>query len=137
MLTSMHLVHYSLATHLLHADATWVKSNCRYWDNIQSAHAVLEGGKRALSAPSLLAVIMETNGSGARYGVDDTQLIELMEQHGFTSWGYCATNRILHPKSACQGSHAEEGNTIFLRNQDEVERRIRAASKTQLINGWL
>lgn len=97
--------------------------------------AVLEGGKNTLSERGLLAVIMETNGSGARYGVNDTQLIELMEEYGFTCWDYCATSRTLTSKAIFSGDKGK--NTIFLRNQSEAENRIKTAPKIQLINGWL
>lgn len=98
--------------------------------------AVLKGAERTLRAPNLLAVIMETNGSGARYGVDDAELVELMKKHGFEAQSYCAINRILKPPSYPVKSLLG-GNTIFLRNHTEVERRVMSAPKTQLINGWI
>ena len=50
--------------------------------------SVLRGGPLTLSNPRLLAVIMETNGSGARYGVADEALVAVMREHGFAPFGY-------------------------------------------------
>jgi hypothetical protein len=45
-------------------------------------HAVIAGGQSTLASPSLQVVIMETNGSGLRYGWDDAELVDTMRGHG-------------------------------------------------------
>lgn len=91
--------------------------------------AVLLGGKRTLGDQDLLAVIMETNGSGGRYGVLDEELLVIMSEHGFKPFGYDPFAREL--VDMCQS----EGNTVFIRDTTEVEMRVRSARKFQLING--
>jgi len=81
----------------------------------------LKGAKRTLANPYLLAVVMETNGSGVRYGWSDTELVDLMKRNGFEAYGYDPFKRLLLPAKA--GS----GNTIFIRNSDAVAERVKNA----------
>jgi len=96
--------------------------------------AVLKGAKRTLSSPGLLAVIMETNSSGIRYGISDQQLMDIMEEHGFEMWNYRAIERELKPLRHVDN---KADNTIFLRNHKEIEQRVKSAPNTKLINGWI
>lgn len=91
--------------------------------------AVLAGGARTLAHPSLLAVVMETNGSGLRYGVSDEALIETMRGHGFAPFAYDPFERRLVPMAAA------DGNTVFVRDREAVERRVREAARYRLVNG--
>jgi FkbM family methyltransferase len=91
--------------------------------------AVLAGGSNTLSLPSLEAVLMETNGSGAKYGVSDESLMETMHGHGFEPYAYDALKREITP--ALYGSR----NTIFIRNRRAAEARCKAADRYSLING--
>ena len=50
--------------------------------------SVVLGAGGTLADSRVLAVVMETNGSGARYGVGDDQLVGLMQGHGFSACGY-------------------------------------------------
>jgi FkbM family methyltransferase len=93
--------------------------------------AVLQGAERVLADPVLLAVIMETNGSGARYGVKDEELFMVMARHGFQPFGYDPFKRRL------LSGNAFDGNTIFVRNQDLVEQRLQTARKYRLVNGTI
>jgi FkbM family methyltransferase len=93
--------------------------------------AVLIGGFRTLADPALLAVIVETNSSGSRYGVSDTDLVSLMHGHGFLPYAYDPFNRRL-------GDVAEGvGNTVFVRDRTTVEARLRGAKRYRLINGTI
>jgi hypothetical protein len=74
-------------------------------------------------------VIMETNGSGVRYGVSDDELIALMQQHGFASYSYDPFARRLADVTV--GS----GNTVFVKNKAAVEARVKAAPTFSLVNG--
>lgn len=71
---------------------------------------VLRGATRTLAAPGLQAVVMEVNGSGARYGVADAELLEVMRAHGFGPHGYDPVARRLLPWDAGLG-HA-----VFVRD---------------------
>ena len=75
--------------------------------------AVLRGASRTLRDARLLAVIMETNGSGARYGVADDVLIAVMRECGFAPFGYDPFQRRL------KDSVPENGNTVFVRDRGD------------------
>jgi FkbM family methyltransferase len=90
---------------------------------------VLLGADKTLADAGLLAVIMETNGSGARYGVADHELIVIMARYGFTPFGYDPFERRL------VGTSVADGNTIFVRDKSRVEGRITKAKHFQLVNG--
>jgi len=83
----------------------------------------LRGAARTLANPKLLAVVMETNGSGARYGWSDDELVALMQGHGFAAYSYNPFKRELQPVKP------GTGNTIFVRNHDEIMRRVKEARR--------
>lgn len=93
--------------------------------------AVLRGASQTLGNPALLAVIMETNGSGVRYGVSDDQLRAEMRRHDFFPYGYKPFTRRL--TDACESS----GNTVFVRNREAVKVRIQNARKFRLANNTI
>jgi FkbM family methyltransferase len=97
--------------------------------------AVLNGAGRTLGSPSLLAVIMETNGSGLRYGISDAQLYELMEARSFAPYTYTAMTRELMPLDMREGTTVL--NTVFIARGkvDDVRALIARAPKATLING--
>ena len=90
---------------------------------------VLRGGQRVLADRRLWAVIMETNGSGARYGVEDQELFEVMHQHEFVPYCYEPFKRQLF------AGRSDSGNTVFVRDINAVNERIRTAPMYALING--
>jgi FkbM family methyltransferase len=92
-------------------------------------HAVVAGGQRTLAHPGLQAVIMETNGSGQRYGWDDARLVEMMRDFGFATCGYDPVRRRL--KVAAPGS----GNTLFVRDVAAMQERVVGAPRFRLVNG--
>lgn len=93
--------------------------------------AVLEGAGAVLSSPGLLAVVMETNGSGARYGLHDDALFACMTGHGFARYAYDPFARRLH------AAQAGAANAIFLRDPDAVAARLRDAPRYRLVNGQI
>jgi FkbM family methyltransferase len=93
--------------------------------------SVLQGAPRTLGNPGLLAVVMETNGSGARYGIGDDQLVALMRHHGFSAYGYDPFGRRL-----LDGAQAD-GNTVFVRDRAAVEARLTGSKRYRLINGTI
>ncbi|MEI7870255.1 MAG: FkbM family methyltransferase [Candidatus Methylumidiphilus sp.] len=93
--------------------------------------SVLLGGERTLSDTRLLAVIMETNGSGAHYGHSDEELMNIMRGHGFAPFGYDPFTRKL------TGAQQTDGNTIFVRDWAAIEDRVAHARHYQLINGQI
>ena len=91
--------------------------------------AVLEGARRTLGDARLLAVVMETNGSGARYGVTDDALIATMRNAGFAASSYDPFLRRLIP------GDPSNGNTVFVRDTVAVNERINSAPRYTLVNG--
>ena len=90
--------------------------------------AVLEGARKTLRDSRLLAVVMETNGSGARYGVSDKILIAMMCEAGFSA----SILRSVFPPLVRRRS---SGNTLFVRDVAVVNERIRSAPRYKLVNG--
>lgn len=85
---------------------------------------VLQGGLRTLAEQGLRAVIMELNGSGNRYGHDESQILELMQRLGFKSCHYNPFSRVL---TILEGKNQKGGNTIFVRDPDSVRACLKAA----------
>ena len=54
---------------------------------------VLEGALETLEKPSLHAAIIELNGSGTRYGFDETKILEMTSSYRFTPYTYNPFNR--------------------------------------------
>lgn len=86
---------------------------------------VLDGAADTLAKQALLAVIMETNGSGSRYDASDSSLHGRMLGFGFAPCTYDPFKREVQPAS----SFNPDGNTIYVRNIDEAKRRVSAARR--------
>mgnify|MGYP005817436737 CR=1 FL=1 len=91
--------------------------------------AVLRGAIETLKKPDLKAVIMETNSSGKKYGVDDSELIEEMRRYGFFPYTYDPLERKLAvtPEGA--------SNSIFVRDPAAIAELCRSARSFTLLNG--
>ncbi|MEB3168153.1 MAG: FkbM family methyltransferase, partial [Synechococcaceae cyanobacterium] len=86
---------------------------------------VLEGAQQTLAKPSLQALIIELNGSGRRYGFDESKILDLLSQHGFSTYSYDPLSRTLVD---LHGKNLESGNTLFIRDKPFVENRLRLAA---------
>lgn len=84
---------------------------------------VLAGARKTLSRPELAAVIMETNGSGERYGVSDRALHQTMVEHGFSAFTYAPFARTLSPLN----DRPNHGNSLYVRDPQWVGERVRSA----------
>lgn len=87
---------------------------------------VLEGAQETLKNQTLHAVIMELNGSGSRYGFDESQILALMLNYGFRTYSYNPLSRTL---INLEGKNLNSGNTLFIRDKSFVEERLRVSSK--------
>jgi FkbM family methyltransferase len=85
---------------------------------------VLQGAIKTLSEKSLLAVIMELNGSGSRYGFDELKILKIMAELGFKSYSYDPLSRAL---INLEGKNLSSGNTLFVRDEAIVLDRLRSA----------
>lgn len=95
--------------------------------------SVLAGAGSTLSNDKLLAVVMELNGSGARYGFRDEDLHQRMLSNGFGSCRYAPFSRELEelPDAVCPF-----GNGVYVRRaQLEAVRQRLAEAPTLSIKG--
>jgi FkbM family methyltransferase len=93
---------------------------------------VLAGATAALRSPSLRGVLVEDNGSYARYGRAHGAIGQLLEA-GFAVHRYDPVERRLSPGHAGQGT----ANLLFLREAQEAAARAREARRFRLVNGWI
>lgn len=92
---------------------------------------VIAGAANVLSRSSLLAVIMELNGSGDRYGFNEVALHNKMLSFGFDTYTYSPLDRQL---VSLEGKKSDSGNTLYVRNVDEVSSRLKAAQQYWIVN---
>lgn len=90
---------------------------------------VIKGAQRILRDSALRCVIMELNGSGARYGFDETDILRSMENFGFKTYTYDPFQRTLIP---INGKNTFSGNTLFIREETFVVERVKMAPKISL-----
>ena len=86
---------------------------------------VLNGMTVSLDNPNLHSVIIELNGSGRRYGVQDDDIVKKMLAHGFFMYHYLPFERDLRPIDELPGT----GNVLFIRSREFVTARIKQAEK--------
>jgi len=82
---------------------------------------VLAGAEATLANPNLRAVIMELNGSGARYGFDEHSLHQKMQSIGFRS---CRYDPITRSVTDLNGQKSASGNTLYLRNPEAARTEV-------------
>lgn len=95
---------------------------------------VLNGAPETMQQDSLLAVVMELNGSGLRYGYDDQRIHERMLRWGFTAARYTPRNRAI---IALDTRHRAAGNTLYVRGMDRVRERVRTAPPHKVLGAIL
>jgi FkbM family methyltransferase len=86
---------------------------------------VLRGGDQVLKSESLLAVIMELNGSGRDYGYEDAAIVAQMLEWGFLAYSYDPFSRDLTYIREVSGT----GNALFIRDISTVRALVLAAPK--------
>jgi FkbM family methyltransferase len=91
---------------------------------------VLHGAHATLAQPACRALIVELNGSGRRYGVEDRQIVEWLEARGFTPWRYDPFLRRLTP---AQVPPTGTGNVLFLRGAEEIETVLKEAPAFEVL----
>jgi len=91
--------------------------------------AVLRGARKTLRDERLLAVLMETNGSGMRYGVSDDILLADMSENGFRPFHYDPFARRLVTRAG------GGDNTLFVREPTAIAERVQSAPRFTLVNG--
>lgn len=92
---------------------------------------VIAGADEVLSCNSLMAVIMELNGSGNMYGFSESALHEKMLSFGFNTFKYLPFKRELVP---LRGKPNKLGNTLYVKNVDVVKERLRTSQAYWIAN---
>jgi FkbM family methyltransferase len=92
---------------------------------------VIDGATRALRCPSLLAVLMELNGSGTRYGFDEIALHQRVLAAGFRTASYDPQRRSLGERPMPPGG---SGNMLYVRAGAELEARLSTAPAVSVLN---
>jgi hypothetical protein len=89
---------------------------------------VFAGAGGTLARPELRALIVELNGSGARYGFEEEPLERRFESFGFRRYEYDPFTRDLRAAE----TKSTVGNTLYLRDVACVQRRLREAPSVQV-----
>lgn len=92
---------------------------------------VVKGASSAFASPNLLAVIMELNGSGARYGFDEARVYDEVLAMGFVTCRYDPLTRVLTRVDPEKGKAC---NAIFVNNEAALVERLKSAPR-RTING--
>ncbi|MBU6157442.1 MAG: FkbM family methyltransferase [Bacteroidetes bacterium] len=88
---------------------------------------VIDGLRNLIYDENLKAIIVELNGSGIRYGFDDNLVSNYLLSIGFQTYEYDPFKRDLKIVNAL-GKH----NTLFIRDFEFVNNRIKTASKNRI-----
>ena len=80
----------------------------------------MAGAAKTLESREIIAVIMETNGSGSRYGVSDAVLHQAMTDYGFAPCSYDPFTRSLTE----HGGPLSGGNTIYVKDRAQATARV-------------
>lgn len=89
---------------------------------------VIKGATKTLHEPGLKAIIIELNGSGARYGYDEQEIHQSLLNVGFSPYTYDPFSRKLTSVDLF-GSL----NTIYIRDFDFVQDRLKNAEKVKIL----
>lgn len=83
---------------------------------------VIRGGSNTFISPSLLAVLIELNGSGSRYGFSEDDIRTGFADRGFSPYQYDPFSRSLNPANSNEVN--EYGNILYIKDLDAVQIRL-------------
>lgn len=89
---------------------------------------VLDGGPETFADPGVQAVLLELNGAGAAFGFDEADVHRRMLGFGFRPCSYDPFTRTL----AAIDEPSAGGNTIYCRDVDAAQRKVRDAPKVSV-----
>ncbi|MBX7219904.1 MAG: FkbM family methyltransferase [Blastocatellia bacterium] len=95
---------------------------------------VIRGAAETLAHPKLLALIMELNGSGGRYGFDEEALHRNLCGRGFRPCTYQPWSRTL---VELPGKNPSLGNTVYVKDFETLQKRVGTAPKFEVQGVWL
>lgn len=93
---------------------------------------VLQGATKTVKSRDCRAIIIEMNGSGARYGLDEGKIDKLLRAKGFEPLSYDPFSRKLTEIDASETT----GNRIYVRDRSEMQQRLASAEPFRLPGGW-
>ncbi|MDD5034068.1 MAG: FkbM family methyltransferase [Methylococcaceae bacterium] len=85
---------------------------------------VIQGAASTLTNVNLLALLLELNGSGTRYGFDEDRLHNSLLEKGFVPCLYQPFERKIIP---IDGKNPDAGNTLYVRNIAALQDRVATA----------
>ena len=112
-----------------HAYPTILKVDCEGYEL-----EVLLGGKSTLQNKNLLAVVLELNGSGNRYGFSDNDVDELMLDYGFKRYSYSPFDRKLVQLKGVNEADRSSQNILYLRDIETINARLQSATRFKINN---
>lgn len=92
--------------------------------------AVLDGATNALRDPCLMGLLVEDDGYTKRYR-EGRRAPGVLAEFGFSAFVYDPFRRELTPRT----SNAKGTNKLFLRNPEQVMKRVQTAPRFKLVNG--
>ncbi len=93
---------------------------------------VLEGAKNIINNLNLKAIIIEINGSGKKFGVEDNMINDFLIAKGFKLFSY-------NPRTKLLTSNLINGkvNSIYIRDLDFVNNRLQNCTKVLVKNQYI
>lgn len=95
---------------------TLIKMDVEGWES-----EVIAGGMDTLRNPNLMAIIIELNGSGKKFGFDEKEIVRTLQGCGFREHSYDPLTRVL---SRISGKNSQGSNTIFVKDKAIVDFRL-------------
>jgi FkbM family methyltransferase len=91
---------------------------------------VLRGMEGALRDPNVMAIVLELNGSGERYGYDEDALRTKLITSGFSPIHYSPCDRRLETS----GRTSSSNNSIYIRDVEYARRRVMSARRYRVLD---
>lgn len=91
----------------------------------------LKGAVRTLNSATLKVVIVELNGSGKNYNIEDDEISNFLIALGFLPYRYLPFTRKLNPLDKYDKN---QFNTIFIRDVDFINERIATAPQIKVLH---
>jgi FkbM family methyltransferase len=92
---------------------------------------VIRGGALTFNAPSLMAVLIELNGSGQRYGFSEKAIRDSFLDRGFAPYRYNPFDRSL--KLLADNCVNQNPNTLYIREEKAVQKRLLEGAAFEVI----
>ncbi len=91
----------------------------------------LQGAAHLLESPNLKVVIIELNGSGRKYGIEDEKVFQILLNKGFKPVEYDFKQRKL---IELKNFNTHKFNTVFVRDLEFVAKRVLKSEKIKIRN---